>query len=312
MVTDRRELAEKLLKQINSVLIGKEETTRDVAACFFAGGHVLLEDVPGVGKTTLATALAKSLDCSFGRIQFTPDTLPSDVIGVSIYQMQKQEFVYQPGVVMNHVILADEINRTSPKTQSGLLEAMEEKQVTVDGKIYPLPEPFLVIATENPIEYVGTYPLPEAQLDRFMMKLSIGYPSKEDELRMASRFLTGEAASEIRPVMTTEDVLRIREDASKVTVSEKVLSYTEEIIHATRTTESLALGASPRAFLQLVAAARAEAWLDGRDYVNPDDIKSLAMKVLPHRLVLSSEARIRRDQASDILRTLIGRIRVPV
>ena len=312
MVTDRRELAEKLLKQINSVLIGKEETTRDVAACFFAGGHVLLEDVPGVGKTTLATALAKSLDCSFGRIQFTPDTLPSDVIGVSIYQMQKQEFVYQPGVVMNHVILADEINRTSPKTQSGLLEAMEEKQVTVDGKIYPLPEPFLVIATENPIEYVGTYPLPEAQLDRFMMKLSIGYPSKEDEFRMASRFLTGEAASEIRPVMTTEDVLRIREDASKVTVSEKVLSYAEEIIHATRTTESLALGASPRAFLQLVAAARAEAWLDGRDYVNPDDIKSLAMKVLPHRLVLSSEARIRRDQASDILRTLIGRIRVPV
>ena len=312
MVTDRRELAEKLLKQINSVLIGKEETTRDVAACFFAGGHVLLEDVPGVGKTTLATALAKSLDCSFGRIQFTPDTLPSDVIGVSIYQMQKQEFVYQPGVVMNHVILADEINRTSPKTQSGLLEAMEEKQVTVDGKIYPLPEPFLVIATENPIEYVGTYPLPEAQLDRFMMKLSIGYPSKEDELRMATRFLTGEAASEIRPVMTTEDVLRIREDASKVTVSEKVLSYAEEIIHATRTTESLALGASPRAFLQLVAAARAEAWLDGRDYVNPDDIKSLAMKVLPHRLVLSSEARIRRDQASDILRTLIGRIRVPV
>ena len=309
------ELTEKALrlqKNINQVLIGKEETVRDVVACFLADGHILLEDVPGVGKTTLALALSRSLNCSFGRIQFTPDTLPTDVTGGSVYRMQTGEFVYQPGPVMNHVILADEINRTSPKTQAGLLEAMEERQVSVDGEVYPLPEPFLVIATQNPIDYVGTYPLPEAQLDRFMMKLSIGYPAEEEELRMAARFLSGQASKKIEAVLEPEDILSMRKEVSQITVSEKVLSYAETIIGATRAEEGLALGASPRAFLHLLAASRAIAYLDGRDYVRPDDIKELSLKVLSHRMVLSSEARIRRDTATDILKRLIGRIRVPV
>ena len=306
------ERALQLQRNINRVLIGKEETVRDVVACFLADGHILLEDVPGVGKTTLALALSRSLNCSFGRIQFTPDTLPSDVTGGSVYRMQTGEFVYQPGPVMNHIILADEINRTSPKTQSGLLEAMEERQVSVDGAIYPLPEPFLVIATQNPIEYVGTYPLPEAQLDRFMMKLSIGYPAEEEELRMAQRFLSGEAANKIEAVLEPEDILEMRREAAGIAVSDKVLSYAETIISATRKEEGLSLGASPRAFLHLLAAARAQAYLDGRDYVRPDDIKELAVKVLSHRLVLSPEARIRRDSAREILKRLIQRIRVPV
>ncbi len=306
------EKARKLQDNINRVLIGKKEVVRDVVTCFLADGHILLEDVPGVGKTTLATALSASMDCSFGRIQFTPDTLPTDVTGTAVYQMQLQEFVYQPGVVMNHIILADEINRTSPKTQSGLLEAMEEKQVTVDGKIYPLPEPFLVIATQNPIEYLGTYPLPEAQLDRFMMKLSIGYPSPAEEIRMGQRFVAGEAQKKLHPVLTTDDILSMREELKSVAVSDKVLSYTEDIISATRNDEGFSLGASPRAMLHLLSAARAAAYLDDRDYVVPDDIKSAAEKVLPHRLVLSSEARIRKESPKALLHALIGRIRVPV
>ncbi len=311
-MSDIRTKAQALQDNINRVLIGKKEVVRDVAAVYFSDGHILLEDVPGVGKTTLALSLARSLDCSFGRIQFTPDTLPSDVTGSSIYRAELQQFVYQPGAVMNHIILADEINRTSPKTQAGLLEAMEEKQVTVDGKRYPLPEPFLVIATENPIEYTGTYPLPEAQLDRFMMKLSIGYPEEEDEKRMASRFVAGEADEKLQPVLSTDDVLRIREEVKKVTVSEKVLSYAGSIIRATRAEESLQLGASPRAYLHLLAVSRAEAYLDGRDYVRPDDVRALAVKVLSHRMVLSAEARIRKESAQEIVRRLIGRIRVPV
>ena len=222
------ELTEKALrlqKNINQVLIGKEETVRDVVACFLADGHILLEDVPGVGKTTLALALSRSLNCSFGRIQFTPDTLPTDVTGGSVYRMQTGEFVYQPGPVMNHVILADEINRTSPKTQAGLLEAMEERQVSVDGEVYPLPEPFLVIATQNPIEYVGTYPLPEAQLDRFMMKLSIGYPAEEEELTL----LFDDSSS--KPVVFTftledETLILRREEAAGT--SEYILEKTAD------------------------------------------------------------------------------------
>ncbi|MBR6321626.1 MAG: MoxR family ATPase [Lachnospiraceae bacterium] len=309
---DNREKAVRLQENINKVLIGKEEVVRDVVVCFLAGGHILLEDVPGVGKTTLALALARSMSCSFGRIQFTPDTLPSDVTGTAVYQMQLQQFVYQPGVVMNNIILADEINRTSPKTQAGLLEAMEEKQVSVDGKVYPLPEPFLVIATQNPIEYIGTYPLPEAQLDRFMMKLTIGYPDTEQELKMASRFLSGEADREIEAVIGPEDLLAMREELTGVTIQDKVLSYAETIITSTRSDEGFSLGASPRAFLHLLAAARANAYLDGRDYVRPDDVRDEAAKVLAHRMVLSPEARIRRDEPAALLRAMIGRIRVPV
>ena len=301
-----------LQDNINRVLVGKEETVRDVVTCFLAGGHILLEDVPGVGKTTLALALAKSLDLSFGRIQFTPDTLPSDVTGTSVYQMQTQAFVYQPGVIMNNIILADEINRTSPKTQSGLLQAMEEEKVTVDGKTYALPQPFLVIATQNPIEYVGTYPLPEAQMDRFMMKLTIGYPGEEDELKMAERYLSGQALEEISSVLTAQDVQAMRAEVRAVAVSDKVLSYAETIVKATRTEEGLTLGASPRALLQLLFAARSRAYIDGRDYVRPDDIRELAVKVLSHRVVLSQEARLRRESGADILRHMIGRIRVPV
>ena len=201
---------------VNRFFVGKEEVTEDVIICLLSGGHVLLEDVPGVGKTTLALSLARSMKCSFGRLQFTPDTLPSDVSGMSVYRMNTGEFVYQPGVVMNNVVLADEINRTSPKTQAGLLEAMEELKVTVDNVVHPLPEPFLVIATQNPVEFLGTYPLPEAQLDRFMMRLSIGYPGREEELSMAEKALSGELYREAEAVADAADVLAMREEAASV------------------------------------------------------------------------------------------------
>lgn len=297
---------------VNRFFIGKEQVTEDVLICLLSGGHVLLEDVPGVGKTTLALSLARSMECSFGRLQFTPDTLPSDVSGMSVYRMNTGEFVYQPGVVMNNVVLADEINRTSPKTQAGLLEAMEELKVTVDNVVHPLPEPFLVIATQNPVEFLGTYPLPEAQLDRFMMRLSIGYPEREDELSMAEKALSGELTKEAEAVATGADVLLMREEVSSVLLSEEVLAYMNDIIRATREEKQFAYGASPRAFIQLARASKAHAYLDGRDFVKPDDVKAVAMKVLSHRMSLSPEARIRKADASEILKNLIIKIKVPV
>lgn len=305
------ELVQKLKENINSVFVGKEEVVENMLVCLFAGGHVLLEDVPGVGKTTLANTMAKSMECSLGRIQFTPDTLPGDVLGVSVYNMKTGEFEYTKGVVMNQLILADEINRTSPKTQASLLEAMAEGQITVDGKIYELPKPFMVIATQNPVEFLGTYPLPEAQMDRFMMRLTIGYPDKAQEVKMAMQYLEGKTPDTIKSVCTTEDILRIKETVSRVKITEEVVSYVEDIIDLTRKETRFLLGASPRAMLALVKAAQSKAFLQGRDYVKPDDIKEMAEPVLLHRISLTSEAKIRKEDSSKILRSLVLKAKVP-
>ena len=307
-----RELVTRLRDNINQVFVGKEEIVENLLICLLAGGHVLLEDVPGVGKTTLALTLAKSMEASFGRIQFTPDTLPGDVTGVSIYNMKTGEFVFQPGVVMNQILLADEINRTSPKTQASLLEVMAEGQVTVDGKIYELPQPFLVIATQNPVEFMGTYPLPEAQMDRFMMRLSIGYPEREQELKMAEQFLQGNTPDKAEAVCQAKDILTLRKEVQAVTVKENILAYMEDIVKATREEARYVLGASPIALLALLRASQARAFLQGRDFVKPDDVKAVAKQVLVHRLVLSAEARIQKADAEAILTALILKVKVPM
>jgi len=302
----------KLRSTINKVFVGKEDVVDKVLVCLLAGGHVLLEDVPGIGKTTLANTLAKSMQCSFGRIQFTPDTLPSDVLGVSMYNMKTQEFEYREGAIMNQILLADEINRTSPKTQASLLEAMAEEQITVDGKVYELPKPFMVIATQNPVEFLGTYPLPEAQMGRFMMRLSIGYPDRQQEIRMAMQHLQGIRPDSITPVCTTTELLALKEAVSKVTVAESILTYIEDIVELTRKEPRFMLGASPRAMLALVRASQGEAFLQGRTYVKPDDVKKMALPVLLHRISLTSEARIQKEDASKLLHSLVLKVKVPV
>lgn len=302
----------KLREQMRAFFVGKEEVVENVLICLLAGGHVLLEDVPGVGKTTLARVLAKSVDCEFGRIQFTPDTLPSDVIGTDIYNMKTGEFEFRKGAVMHQIILADEINRTSPKTQASLLEAMAEGQVTIGERADLLPQPFMVIATQNPIEFLGTYPLPEAQMDRFMMRLSIGYPGAEEEIRMAQNMLQGKSVEGITAVCSAEEVLRMKEEVAAVKVSEGVLKYIQEIVALTRQEPLFVLGASPRAMLALVRASQAKAYLSGRSYVKPDDVKGVAIPVLQHRLVETSEAKIRKENPEKILRNLILKAKVPM
>lgn len=299
-------------EQMNSRFAGKKEIVEHVLQCFLAGGHVLLEDVPGVGKTTLARTFAKSLGLSFGRIQFTPDTLPSDVIGLTIYNMNTGEFEYREGAVMRQIILADEINRTSPKTQASLLEAMEEGQVSVDGTIHPLPQPFMVLATQNPVEFLGTYPLPEAQMDRFMMKLDIGYPEREYEMTMARNFLDGKTASQIQPVISVEELIAMKEAVRLVHVSDSILGYIRNIVDLTRREEKFILGASPRALLHLVRASQAKAFLDGRDYVKPDDVRSIAVNVLHHRITLTAESRLLKEDPDRLLDALITHAVIPV
>ncbi len=306
------ETAVKLRENINHFFVGKEDVVDNLLICLLAGGHVLLEDVPGVGKTTLALILAKSIGCSFGRIQFTPDTLPGDVTGVSVYHMNTGEFAYQDGAVMNQVLLADEINRTAPKTQASLLEAMAEGQVTVDGVVHELPKPFFVVATQNPIEFVGTYPLPEAQMDRFMMRLSIGYPDREQEMKMAEQFIKGQTVEQVKAVCLSEDMIAMQKEVSAVTVKEAVLGYMEDIVCLTRQEERFVLGASPRAMLSMARASQSRAFMQGRDYVKPDDVKAVAMQVLGHRLVLASEAKIRREDKDKILKSLIVQAKIPV
>ncbi|MBQ7943563.1 MAG: MoxR family ATPase [Lachnospiraceae bacterium] len=304
--------ANELKQCINEVFVGKEEVVESLLICMLAGGHVLLEDVPGVGKTTLANTISKSIGCSLGRIQFTPDTLPGDILGVSVYNMKTQEFEYKEGVVMNQLLLADEINRTSPKTQASLLEAMAEGRITVDGKVYDLPKPFMVIATQNPVEFLGTYPLPEAQMDRFMMRLSIGYPAREQEMQMALQYLEGKTPDKIEAVCDVETILQMKAVVAGITVTNQVLSYIEDLVMLTREEQSFALGASPRAMLALVRAAQGRAFLQGRDYVKPDDVKKVAEQVLLHRISLTSEARIRQESAVKILQSLILKARIPV
>lgn len=305
-------LVEKLKANINQVFVGKEDVVENLLVCLFAGGHVLLEDVPGVGKTTLASTLAKSMGCSFGRISFTPDTLPGDVAGVSVYNMKTGEFEYRAGAVMHQILLADEINRTAPKTQASLLEAMAEGQVTVDGEVHTLPRPFMVIATQNPVEFLGTYPLPEAQMDRFMMRLSIGYPDRSQEIRMAAQALTGRTPDKTEAVCGTEDILAIQEAVYRVSVQEPILGYMEDIITLTRQEIRFVLGASPRSVLALMRASQGRAFLQGRDYVKPDDVKAVARQVLLHRLVLSPEAKLQKADGAGILKSLILKAKVPV
>ena len=302
----------KLKQHIGEYFVGKEDTIENLLICLFSGGHVLLEGVPGVGKTTLASTLARSVDCDFGRIQFTPDTLPTDVMGTEIFNMKTGEFEYREGAIMHQIVLADEINRTSPKTQASLLEAMAESQTTVSGAKHKLPQPFMVIATQNPSEFMGTYPLPEAQIDRFMMKLTIDYPDDAEELRMTKNMLAGRTAETVESVITAEDVMSIRKQVADVTIKDEVIRYARNIAEMTRTEKRFVLGASPRAVLALVKASQAKAFMDGRDYVKPDDVKAVAPFVLEHRLTLTSEAKIAKENKEDLLRKLIHKTKLPL
>ncbi|MBR4543597.1 MAG: MoxR family ATPase [Lachnospiraceae bacterium] len=308
----QNDIAGKLKKQIGEYFVGKNDVTDKLLICLLAGGHVLLEDVPGVGKTTLAKTLAASVDMTFGRIQFTPDTLPGDVVGASVFNMKTSEFEYREGAIQRQIILADEINRTSPKTQSALLEAMAEGSVTVDGTVYKLPEPFMVIATQNPVEFIGTFPLPEASLDRFMMRLSLGYPDHDEEIRMVKNFLEGKKTDAIGSICTAEDIIKLRREVEKVQIKDNVIEYARNIIDMTRKESSFVIGASSRAFLYLIRAAQADAFLRGRDYVKPDDIKDVAVCTLHHRLSLTSEAKIKKENVDSILKALILKVKVPM
>ena len=312
MTENASELIKKIKDNICTTFAGNETTIDRVLCCLLSGGHLLLEDVPGVGKTTLALSLAHSINCSFGRVSFSPDTLPSDITGLTIYNSATKSFDYRPGPVMCNIFLADEINRTPPKTQSALLEAMQEKRVTVDGATHNIDGLFMVIATQNPIEFAGTYPLPEAQLDRFMMKLSLGYPAKEDELGLAHMFLEDRKVENLSSVCDEKDVLELQDMVKKVVVKDNVIEYVHNIITATRNEKRFMTGASPRAMLALIRAAQANALMDGRDYVKPDDIKQLYVPVLLHRLPLSVEARMSHDNPETILKSLIATVEVPV
>ncbi len=301
-----------MVHNMEQIIVGKREVIEYTLVTLLAGGHLLLEDVPGVGKTTLAKTVAQTIDCGFTRIQFTPDTLPSDVTGLSIYNMQTGQFEYSKGAIVNHIILADEINRTSPKTQASLLEAMEEKQITVDGVTYPLPKPFMVIATQNPIDYLGTYNLPEAQLDRFMMKLSIGYPQAGDEKVMADRFLKHQLVQKLEAIVDGETVLCMQKEVEEVKVNQDLVSYITKIVQETRKDSNISLGASPRATLALIRATQALAYLEGRNYCIPDDVMKLVQPVLAHRMILAPEARLSQTKVDKVLKTLVAKITVPV
>ncbi|MBR6767578.1 MAG: MoxR family ATPase [Clostridia bacterium] len=310
-VTQR--FAQLLTGNVGKVIVGKEKTIELMMVAILCRGHVLIEDVPGVGKTTLASALAKSLDCSFKRIQFTPDITPSDITGFSIVNFKSGELEYRPGMIMSQIVLADEINRTSPKTQSSLLEVMEEGQVSVDGTTYAMPQPFIVLATQNPVDFVGTYPLPEAQLDRFFMRISIGYPTPEEEADILERYSSGrKPMEELRPICTSGDILRLQQEVEKVYAAKEIRTYISNIAAASRRSGALQLGVSTRAAIALLKAAQACALLDGRDFVKPEDVQKMAEPVLAHRLVLSPEARMRNMTAQRVLANVMSAVQVPV
>lgn len=305
------EICNKILENISRVIVGKHEAVELLLVGLLADGHVLLEDVPGVAKTLLAKTLAKSIGGSFDRVQFTPDLLPADIIGFNVYDQKTGRFSFHPGPVITNVLLADEINRTIPRTQSSLLECMEERQVTVDGKTHALPAPFLVMATQNPIELEGTFPLPEAQLDRFLLKTRLGYPDRSEEIRILERFQGEDPFLQLQPVATPDVISELQRSRRSVHVSQPIREYIADIIHATRDAESLQFGASPRASLGLMRAGQALAMLRGRDFILPDDIKYLAVPVLSHRLILAENERLKGKNAEDLVKRLIERLPVP-
>jgi MoxR-like ATPase len=307
-----QKLISDIQENIEKVIVGKSGAIRLILTALLAGGHVLIEDVPGVGKTTLVSCLARSLNLSFKRIQFTPDILPSDITGFSIYNFKTGEMEFRPGMIMSQVVLADEINRTSPKTQASLLEVMEEHQVTVDGKTYPVPQPFMVLATQNPVEYIGTFPLPEAQLDRFFIKISIGYPSKREEMFILSRFQTQNPIKDLEPVADAQQILELQQQVKHIKVADAIKEYIAEMVAYTREHNDLTLGVSPRGALALMKASQACALLEGRDYVIPDDVQKMVSPVLSHRLILKPEARLKEMTAERILKSILNSIYVPV
>lgn len=305
-------IIEKILLNIEKVMIGKRNVAELSLIALLAEGHVLLEDVPGVGKTMMVRALAKSVNANFRRIQFTPDLLPSDVTGISIYNPKEMEFQFRPGPLMGNIILADEINRTSPKTQSALLEGMEEASVTIDGVTHRLQKPFFVMATQNPIEYEGTYPLPEAQLDRFLLKMKMGYPEVDEEIEVLNRAQKVPPIEDLYPVVDLEGLQSLQKEIKEVYVDQTIKRYIVEIVNLTRKFHSVYLGASPRGSISLMKAAQAYAFMYGRDYVIPDDIQYLAPFVLSHRIILKSEAKFEELTAEEIVNRVIARIPVPV
>lgn len=311
IVSDETQKIRVLEENVGSVVKGKPEVIRLAVIALLARGHLLIEDVPGVGKTTLAHALAKSLGCEFQRIQFTSDLLPSDIIGVSIYNQENREFEFKPGPIFSNIILADEINRTTPKTQSCLLEAMNDFQVSIENRTYPLPSPFMVLATQNPMEYHGTFPLPESQLDRFMMRINIGYPSEASEMDiLVSR--GKEKVENLKPVLSSEEVKGLQSLSEKVRVERSLVDYILKIVNATRTSELLTLGASTRGAIHLYKAAQAKALTDGREFCIPDDIKKMALPVLAHRVILSSKLESAKWDAERVIDDIVERVTIPL
>lgn len=308
-----RRIIQALQENISKVIVGKEEAIEYALIALLCKGHVLIEDVPGVGKTTLASALAKSLDCSFRRIQFTPDLMPSDVTGFTLVNFKTGEMEFKEGAVMSQVILADEINRTSPKTQSALLEVMEEQQVTVDGVTHKLPQPFIVLATQNPGEFVGTYPLPEAQMDRFFLRIAMGYPTIEQEMDVLERYSgTVKPMAVLEPVCAAEDIIALQQMVTTIYCSPEVRSYVATLAAATRQDPALTLGASTRAAIALIHGAQACALLDGRDFILPEDVQHMALPVLSHRVVLNPEARMKGVTAEQVIAKILKNVAVPV